>query len=197
MRFQFKFRILKPGSRFGPNGQRTDVVIDPSSRARVILEVSIVTIGSDTSLGRGARAGLDRVNAQLRAREEDKRYHSVVQRLHNEAGNNTLFTPIVKYRYVSLWSYEPLDGGLPQRSLRPRQGSRQVPHVAAASTDAHVEHDGGLVVLVHALEHSVRGHGRRTRTRIILYDNALNLPVVARQPHRPNHESRESLVLSK
>ena len=58
-----------------------------------ILEVSIVTIGSDTSLGRGAQAGLDGVNAQLRAREEDKRNHSVVQRLLNEAGNNTIFTP--------------------------------------------------------------------------------------------------------
>ena len=54
-----------------------------------------VTIGSDASLGRGARAGLDGVNAQLRAREEDKRNHSVVQRLLNEAGNNTIFTPIV------------------------------------------------------------------------------------------------------
>jgi hypothetical protein len=30
------------------------VFFDPSSRARVILEVSIVTVGSDTSLGRGA-----------------------------------------------------------------------------------------------------------------------------------------------
>ena len=59
------------------------------------MEVSIVTIGSDTSLGRGARAGLDGVNAQLRAREEDKRNHSVVQRLLNEAGNHTIFTPIV------------------------------------------------------------------------------------------------------
>ena len=49
------------------------VYFDPSSRARVILEVSIVTIGSGTSLGRGARAGLDGVNAQLRAREEEKR----------------------------------------------------------------------------------------------------------------------------
>ena len=55
----------------------------------------IITIGSDTSLGRGARAGLDGVNAQLRAREEDKRNHSVVQRLLNEAGNHTIFTPIV------------------------------------------------------------------------------------------------------
>ena len=73
-----------------------DVVFsDPLSRARVILEVSIVTIGSDTSLGRGARAGLDGVDAQLRAREEDKRNHSVVQRLLNEAGNHTIFTPIV------------------------------------------------------------------------------------------------------
>ena len=68
---------------------------DPSSRARVILEVSIVTIGSDTSLGRCARAGLDGVNAQLRVHEEDKRNHSVVQMLLNEAGNNTIVTPII------------------------------------------------------------------------------------------------------
>ena len=68
------------------------VFFDP--RARVILEVSIVTIGSNTSMGRGARAGLDGVNAQLRAREEGKRNHCVVQRLLNEAGNHTIFTPI-------------------------------------------------------------------------------------------------------
>ena len=54
------------------------VYFDPSSRPRAILEVSIVTIGSGTSLGRGARAGLDGVNAQLRAREEEKRIHDVV-----------------------------------------------------------------------------------------------------------------------
>jgi len=71
------------------------VVFDSSSRARVILEISIVTIGSDTSLGRGARAGLDGFNAQLRAREDEKRDHSVVRRLLHEAGNITLFTPIV------------------------------------------------------------------------------------------------------
>ena len=71
------------------------VFFDPSSRARIILEVSIVTIEYDTSLGRGARAGLDGVNAQLRAREDEKRNHSVVRRLLNEAGNNTIFTPVV------------------------------------------------------------------------------------------------------
>ena len=65
------------------------------SSLTLILEVSIVTIGSDTSLGRGARAGLNGVNAQLRAREEDTRNHIVVQRLLNEAGNHTIFTPIV------------------------------------------------------------------------------------------------------
>ena len=61
-----------------------------------LLELSIVTIGSVTSMGRGARAGLDGVNAQLRACEEDKRNHSIVQRLLNKAGDNTIFTPIVK-----------------------------------------------------------------------------------------------------
>ena len=59
------------------------------------MEVSIVTIESDTSLGRGARAGLDGVNAQLQVREEDNRNRSVIRRLLNEAGNNTIFTPIV------------------------------------------------------------------------------------------------------
>jgi hypothetical protein len=59
------------------------VYFDPSSRARIMLEVSIVTIGSGTSLGRGARAGLDGVNAQLRAREEEKRNHDVVRRRTN------------------------------------------------------------------------------------------------------------------
>ena len=62
------------------------VFFDTSSRARVILEVSIVIIGSDTSLGRGARAGLVGVNAQLRAREEDKRNHSVVQKAAQRGG---------------------------------------------------------------------------------------------------------------
>ena len=31
----------------------------------------------------------------MRAREEEKRDHGVVRRLLNEAGNNTIFTPIV------------------------------------------------------------------------------------------------------
>ena len=63
------------------NGSTIDagaVFFDPSSEVRVILEVSIVTIGSDTSLGRGAGAGLDGVHAQLRAREDEKRNHIVV-----------------------------------------------------------------------------------------------------------------------
>ena len=71
------------------------VYFDPSSRARVILEVSIVTIGSGTSLGRGARAGLDGVNAQLRALEEERRNHDVVRRLLDEAGNNTIFFQLI------------------------------------------------------------------------------------------------------
>ena len=51
-----------------------DVVsFDSSSRARIIAEVSIVIVGSDTSLDWDARAGLDGTNVQLRAREEEKR----------------------------------------------------------------------------------------------------------------------------
>ena len=96
----FSFRIDENISMhlFVLDGRTYDadvVYFDPFSRARVILEVSIVTIGSGTSLGRGARAGLDGINAQLRAQEEVKRNHDVGRRLLDEAGNNTIFTPIV------------------------------------------------------------------------------------------------------
>ena len=50
-----------------------------------------------------------------------------------------------------------------------------------------MEYDGSFLVLGHALEHSVRSHGQNC---IILHDNTLNLPVVARQPHPdPNFAS--------
>ena len=127
----------------------------PSSRARFIFEISIITIGSDTSLGRDARAGLDGVNAQLRASEDEKQNHSVARRLLNVAGVKTICTPIVMSAYgvraITSWS---LDGGYLQKRLWPSQGSRKNPHVATVSTEALVEHD----VLGHALKHSVRGH---------------------------------------
>jgi len=77
-----------------------------------------------------------------------------------------------------------------KRSLRPSQGGRQVPHVAAASPGALVEHDGGFVVLLHALEQACAATDAEYQNRIILHDNTLNLPVVARQPHPdPNYAS--------
>ena len=60
---------------------------------------------------------------------------------------------------VYKWSYGSLDGGLPQTSLRPSEVGRQVPHIAAAGAEVHLENLGGdFVVLGYALEHSVRGH---------------------------------------
>ncbi len=44
---------------------------------------------------RASWAGWDQRAAAMRAREEDKRNQSVVQTLFNEAGNHTIFTPIV------------------------------------------------------------------------------------------------------
>jgi len=86
-----------------------------------------------------------------------------------------------------MWSYGPLDDGLPQRSLRPSQGSRQVLHVAATSTEAHAEHDGCLVVLPDMrLSIACAATDAEYQNRIILHDNTLNLPVM--QPHLdPNY----------
>ena len=62
---------------------------------RVILEVSVVTVGSAASLAGSARARLERTTALLMAREEEKRNHGVIRKLLSDAGNNSIFTPIV------------------------------------------------------------------------------------------------------
>ena len=91
------------------------VFLDNLSGQRVILEVSVVTIGSDSSLAAGARAGLGGVRAQLQAREREKRNHGVIQKVLSDPGNNTIFTPD---RPVCFWSHGTLDGGVPQKLLR-------------------------------------------------------------------------------
>ena len=53
---------------------------------------------------------------RISLREEEKRNHDVVRRLLNEAGNNTIFTPIV------MTAYGTLEGSLPQTSLRTSKG---------------------------------------------------------------------------
>ena len=80
------------------NGDSTvaDVVyFDSASGNRVILEVSVVTVGSDSSLAASARGGLDGVTGLLRAREEAKRGHPTIRRILHDSGNTTIFTPIV------------------------------------------------------------------------------------------------------
>jgi hypothetical protein len=71
------------------------VYFDRASGRRVILEVSIVTVGSDSALAASARAGLEGTTALLRAREEEKRSHGVIRKLLNDSGNQTISTPIV------------------------------------------------------------------------------------------------------
>ena len=71
------------------------VFLDSLSGQRVILEVSVVTMGLDSSLTAGARAYLGGVRAQLQARKREKRNHGVIQKVLSDPGNNTIFTPIV------------------------------------------------------------------------------------------------------
>jgi len=161
------------------------VFFDPSSRARVILEVSIVTIGSDTSLGRGARAGLDGVDAQLRAREEDKRNHSVVRRLLNEAGNNTIFTPIVMSACGAM-------GPSMVAFLKEVYGRAKATDKFLMSQQPALKHTWNTMVASSfwdmRLSIACAATDAEYQNRIILHDNTLNLPVVAQQPHPdPNH----------
>jgi hypothetical protein len=80
------------------NGEPTvaDVVyFDRASGKRNILEVSVVTVNSDTLVANGARRGFKALNDLLETRERQKSNHSVIQRILSEQGNNTVFNPIV------------------------------------------------------------------------------------------------------
>ena len=159
------------------------VFFDPSSRARIILEVSIVTIGSDTSLGRGARAGMDGVNAQLRAREEEKRNHSVVRRLLNEAGNNTFFTPITMSACGAM-------GPSMVAFLKEVYGRAKEPDKFLISQQPALKHTWNTAMASSfwdmRLSIACAATDADYQNCIILQDNTL--PVVARQPHPdPNY----------
>jgi hypothetical protein len=69
------------------------VYVDRAFGQHVILEVSVVTLGSDAALGNSSRTGFEGTTALLRAREEEKRNHGVIRKLLNDAGNSTIFTP--------------------------------------------------------------------------------------------------------
>ncbi len=71
------------------------VYVDSASGQLVIFELICRTVGSDAALAGSARAGLGGTTALLRALEEEKRNHCVIRKLLDDAGNNTIFTPIV------------------------------------------------------------------------------------------------------
>ena len=158
------------------------VYFDPSSGERVILEVSVVTVGSDTSLGRTAREGLEAVTALLRAREQEKRNHRVIRKLLNEAGNNTIFTPIVMSASgamgPSMVAYLKDIYARAKAADKFSMGKQSAMVCTWNTTAASTYWDMRLSVACAATD-------AEFQNRIIMRDNTLNLPVVARQPH-PN-----------
>ena len=75
--------------------------------------------------------------------------------------HNTIFTPIVMSACGAMGP--SMVAFLLEVYGRAKEADKFLmsPQGAAASTEAHVEHDSDFVVLGHAFEHSVRGHGRR------------------------------------
>ncbi len=60
---------------------RDAVYLDNLSGQRVILEVLVVTMGSDSSLAAGARSGPEGSPSELQALEREKRNHGVIQKV--------------------------------------------------------------------------------------------------------------------
>ena len=156
------------------------VYVDNVSGKRVILEVSVVTVGSDSSLAGSARAGLEGTTALLREREEEKRNHAVIQKLLSDSGNQTIFTPIVMSASGAMGpSMIAFLQGVYERAkaagkFEMRQQSEL--HYSWNTMVASSFWDMRLSVACVATD-------AEYQNRIIQRDRTLNLPVVARQPH--------------
>ena len=156
------------------------VYLDNLSGQRVILEVSVVTMGSDSSLAAGARAGLGGVRAQLQAREREKRNHGVIQKVLSDPGNNTIFTPIVLSASGAMGPsmVEFLKSVYERAQSVDKFDMRRQPKVVHTwnTSMASTYWDMRLSVACAATD-------AEFQNRLMARDQTLNLPVVERQPH--------------
>ena len=182
--------------------------------ARDILEVLIVTIGSDSTLELGWTGPGSTRSCERGGR---KRNHSAVQRLLIEflhfpslvsantpslkanpqlctslnllieAGNNIIFTPVVVSACGAM-------GPSMVAFLKVAYGRAKEADKFLMSQQQTLKHTWNMMVASSFWDMHLRiacaANDAEYQNRILLRDNTLNLPVVARQPHRdPNHEA--------
>jgi hypothetical protein len=149
------------------------------SREREILEISVATVGSDTSLARTSRAGLDIVTALLRAREQEKRSHRAIQKITNEAGNNTIFTPIVLSATGAM-------GPSTVAFLKDAYARAKAAGKFKMTQQPEMKYTWNTMVASSFLDMRLSVACTATdaefQNRIVIRDHTMNLPVVARQP---------------
>ena len=123
--------------------------------------------------------------ALLRAREQEKRSHRVIQKITNEAGNNTIFTPIVLSASGAMGpsTVAFLKDVYARAKAAGKFNMKQQPDMEYTwnTMVASSYWDMRLSVACTATD-------AEFQNRIIIRDHTMNLPVVARQPHPdPNH----------
>ena len=140
----------------------------------------MVTMGSDSSLAAGARAGLGGVRAQLQAREREKRNHGVIQKVLSDPGNNTIFTPIVLSASGAMGPsmVEFLKSVYERAQSVDKFDMRRQPKVVHTwnTSMASTYWDMRLSVACAATD-------AEFQNRLMARDQTLNFPVVERQPH--------------
>ncbi len=140
-------------------------------------------MGSGTSLARTSRAGLNSVTALLRAREQEKRSHRVIQKITNEAGNTTIFTPIVLSASGAIG---------PSTVAFLKEVYFRAKAAGKFTQQPDMKYTWNTIVASSYWDMRLSVECTATdaefQNRIIIRDHTMNLPVVARQPHPdPDH----------
>lgn len=160
----------------------TDVLyFDPASGKRTILEVSIVTVGSDSSVRGSARRGYDAVTKLLVDREKMKCSGTVARRLIDEEGSSTTFIPFVM---SSCGGFGPAATSFLKSVYDQAKASNKwVMASGQPGVDTTWMTTYASTYWDMRLSAACAGTDAHFQNRIILRDRTLNLPVVKRQPH--------------
>ncbi len=151
------------------------VYFDSLSGEREIFAVSVVTVGSDTSLARTSQSW---TVSRRYCGHENKRSAAIASLEDNKrSGKQHHFTPVI---FFCLWGDGPFDGGLPEGCLHTGESGRPPSDMKYtwSTMVASSFWDMRLSVACTATDAEFQDR------RIIICDHTMNLPVVARQPRR-------------
>ena len=166
----------------GPHGTLdTDITYwDNQTLQQVVVEVSVVSLGSASSVNRSSRAGLEAAEEMLKAREAEKR--NQLDRIRDDEGINKITR--IPFVVSSCGAFGPSASSFMKHVYaRARSSGKWI--MALGQPDMQSTWNTNFASTYWDMRLSVAcaAMDAYCQNRIIIRDHTLNLPTTGRQPH--------------